>query len=233
MRRMERLMFAVAVVCAMGVAQAGFSGGQDTQNLPNDTDVTLTLPKFNTSLGTLTNVYVEVELRLNNANVQMDNDADQPQEATGRVINVANSFTSSATLLKSDFSTINLGNLGINAFQAFNLAQSQGDPVGVFNATGLSDYASWSPGLLTGGNSGDIASTVWNDYKGGAGDTFTIAVNTTYMTTATFVGDNGFFQGNTPNGEFYGKVVYTYTPEPGTLSMLVLGGLALIRRCRK
>ena len=198
--------------------------------LVNDTNSTLTLSKFDTSLGTLTNVWVQVEVRLTNARVELDNDAATAQNGTGRVWNTANSLTSTVTLLKTDFDSINKGDLAINTTQVFALDATTGDDTDVFNATGLGDYADWQPGTLTAGDSGDIASAVWAAYQGTGN--FTITVNSTFLTTATFLGSYGYFEGNTPTGALYGKVIYTYdaAPEPASLSLLALGGLALLRR---
>jgi len=225
------ILFAVLLLFATAIPAFALTiMDTDTQALPVDADTTLNLSKFDTTLGTLTNVWVQIELRLSNTSVELDNDAVAAQNGTGYVINTASSLTSSAPLMKVGFSdSINNGDLTINATQVFNLAGTTGDPIG-FTATLLGDYAHWQPGILTSGDSGDIANAVWDSYKG-TGD-FTVTVNTTYLTSATFVGNDGYFQGNTPNGELFGKVIYTYTPipEPMTIGLLGMGGLALLRR---
>jgi hypothetical protein len=201
---------------------------EDTQPLPGDAITTLHLSKFDTSLGTLTNVWVQVEVRLSGASVELDNDAVEAQNGTAYVINAASSLTSSVTLLKADLDTINKGDLALTATQVFALSGTTGDAVGIFNATHLGDYAHWQPGTLSSGDSGDIHSIVWDGYKG-TGD-FTIDVNSIYLTSATFVGEHGFFQGNTPTGELYGKVIYNYIPEPATITLLCIGTFALLKR---
>lgn len=229
-------LFAGAVLGTLATnSHAATLVGEDTQVLPNDTNITLNLPKFDPSTGTLSNVWVQVELRLNNAQVQLDNDAASAQNGTARVLNTANSLTSSVTLLKSNFDTINNGDLSINNSQVYSLGATSGDPVGQFNATLAGDYANYVPGTLTSGDFGDIFNGVWGGYQGTGN--FTITTNATYLTSATFVGNDGFFQGNTPNGEIYGKVVYTYTPtvvpEPGTLALLAIGSVVTMYRRKK
>jgi hypothetical protein len=204
---------------------------EDTQGLPNDTNTTLNLPKFNISGATLTNVWLKLEIRLSGAVVELDNDATVDQGGTAQVLSTVNTLGSSATLLKTDFTSFTGTNLGINQTANFPLAITTGDPLGVFNAQpGNGDYAKWDPGTLARTDSGDIAGSVWGGYEGTGN--FTVTVNNSYLAGATFEGADGYFQGSTPSGEFYGKVTYTYTPEPATLSLLALGGLALIRRRR-
>lgn len=214
---LKRISMALGVVlCVAAMAHATVVSYEATAYLPNETNTTISLPKFDPNLGTLTNVEVFLEIRLSGAQVMVENQAGQPQEATARVINMVNSLTSSVPLLRTDFRSIGGGDLGINAGQVYAL-----EP-------GASDI--WSPGALIASDSGDIHSMVWPGYRG-AGDFFDVTLNTLYMTTATFSGDNGYFCGNTPNGEFYVKVVYTYeVPEPASLALLALGSLVLVRR---
>ncbi|HOF17933.1 MAG TPA: choice-of-anchor E domain-containing protein [Phycisphaerae bacterium] len=217
---------------AAGSSPADILMDDDTQVAANELDTVLHLSKFDTSLGTLTGVWVQIELRLKNAEIEMDNDASQAQNGTGWVVNTASSLTSGVSLVKTDYDSIDKGDLAINQSQVFLLSATSGDPTGQFDATGAGDYAAWQPGVLTSGDSGNILESAWDDYKGTG--VFTITVNTTYLTSATFAGSNGFFQGNTPDGELYGKVIYTYVvPEPATLSLLALGGIALLLRRRR
>ena len=67
---------------AAGSSPADILMDDDTQVAANELDTVLHLSKFDTSLGTLTGVWVQIELRLKNAEIEMDNDASQAQNGT-------------------------------------------------------------------------------------------------------------------------------------------------------
>jgi hypothetical protein len=202
-----------------------------TKPLPDQVVTTLSLAKYNGNLADLTSVYVEVEFSLFNSVVEVDNDSVTSGVATAKVQSVIETFTSSATLLKSDFDTINAADFSILEQQNFNLDPTTGDAV-EFTATLDVDYGIFDPGTIAKSDAGNISSGVWGDYVG-AGN-FTIDVKSSYLTGATFDGSDGYFQGSTPNGEIYAKVIYNYeiVPEPATLCLLGIGGM-LLRRRRK
>jgi len=217
------MLGAVAVMGMAGLANAATIGGTDNTVLINSNNNTLTLPQFDPSLGTLTNVYVKLTVQLNGAQVQLDNDDVNPQVGTGQVQNLVNSLNATVTL----FPITGL-DLQVNVQQGFNLGVTTGDPVGQFDQTLLADYDLFAPGLINQVADANINNAFWAPYTGLG--IFTVTLNSTFSTSATFEGSNGFFEGNTPNGAFLGEVVYTYVPEPASLGLLALGGLALIRR---
>ncbi len=203
----------------------------DTVVMLNDTNAVINLSQFDNGAGgafegaTLNSITVTVETRVLGANVQLDNDETIAQTGTGRVQNQVNSFTVGASVLKSDFATtVGAGGtaLQLNVSQAFALDATSGDTVGQFDNTGAGDFASWTPGTLTASDSGSLASAVFSQYEGTGSIAFT--VNSTFTTSATFDGSNGFFQGNTPSGQFFAQVVYDYSPsvvpEPSTYALL-------------
>jgi len=227
-QKMKWITTGAVLLMTAGAAQANVLSYTNSVALPNDTNTALSLSRFDSSLGTLTGVNIQLTTTISGATVSMDNDSSLAQNGTARVQNLVNSLSSTVGLLRTDFSSISGTDLQLNQSQVFNLAATTGDTVGQFDATMLGDYGTWAPGDLTATGSGDIASAVWGGYTG-AGN-FAITLNATYTTSATFDGSDGYFQGNTPNGTFDGIVSYTYAaiPEPASIAMIGLAGAAAI-----
>ena len=230
-------------------AQAASITFNQTISMPNDTTVTINLPQFDnttdmdpagglwndTTGATLTSVTVTVKAIIADANVQMDNDAAVSQNGTARVQNLVNSYSGPSTLNGSFGQTIEAADMQLNESQVFNLGATSGDTVGQFDVTAFSDYASWSPGTLEAGDSGVVNSIAHSVYQGNGNLSFSI--NSTYTTSASFSGETGFFQGNTPSGSFFAEVTYEYAavPEPSAYGLLIgLSALSwiVIRRRR-
>jgi hypothetical protein len=210
--------------------------------LNNDSDTVFTLNKFDTSLGVLTGVNVSFYQSLSGVVVQMDNDDVSANTGSAKVINVVGSFTSSlgsTSLLGPAFTSIvDSSALTVNQSQNFVLSATSGDAVGAFNNTGASDYASWSPGTISRGGAGNVNDLFKGLYSQAGGGTFTLTSNNSYLTSATFSGPNGYFQGNTPSANGQAIVTYTYTPtaipEPSAYAVLLgfgtLAGSMYMRR---
>lgn len=190
--------------------------------MANDADTTIGLSKFNTALGTLTGVYLEYNTLVSGVSVAVDNDSSTAQTGTARIQNLVSHFSVANSVLNPAFGqAVQLGDLQISQSQAFLLQPTGADPVG-FTATGGSDYAIWTPGTLAGVSGGDLNSLIFSQYQGAG--SFNATIHSIFSTTATFNGTDGYFQGNTPNGAFTGKVIYTYSPipEPASASMAIL-----------
>lgn len=229
----KNLLIIAALFLAAGSLQAATITYSNSVSMLSEQDATVTLQKFDSATyGTLTGVYIEYVTSLANGSVAMDNDAVIAQNGTAKIRHINLAFTPGVTLLRDNFSSIAGSDLTISQQQLFALGATSGDAVGVFNATGESDYALWEPGNLTATGSGNIFSGVWGGYTGVG--TFDTIVNAEINTTVTFTGLDGQVQYNTPAGTFSGKVIYTYTPvpEPATASMMGLAGLItlLVRR---
>lgn len=226
--------FSILAVLAVGsgLVQAATITYTNSVVMNNDQNAVINLNKFDSSLGELTAVYVRYVAAIGGANVQLDNDSDSEQSGTARVQNFANSFSSTPSTLSTTFTTLGTGDFGLNVSQVFLLGATSGDTVGQFNITGESDYADWTPGTLQAIGESQINELVFSQYTGDG--TYSVSLNSTFTTTATFDGSLGYFQGNTPTGAFSGEVTYTYSPipEPATASFMTLAGLIalLVRR---
>ena len=230
---MKKCLLIVLALFAAASLHADTVGYTNSVVMNNDVNAVINLSKFDTSLGTLTGVYVSYLTAISGATVQMDNDSVLAQNGTARVLNQVNSFGSTAALVDNSFQPILQGtDMAINESQLFILTATSGDTVGQFDVTGTGDYDSWTPGTLQGIGDGNVGSVGFASYIGDG--TFSTTINSTYTTSATFDGSDGYFQGNTPSGTFTGEVIYTYTPipEPATASMIALAGCLgfLIRR---
>jgi len=218
----------------------------NTVNMPNDTNVTISLPQLDTSILTpaklaafndgFFQVRVTVSTIISGANVQMDNDSEDAQTGTARVQNLVNSFTSPLLIDQANNIFIQASTLQLNESQNFLLGPTSGDTIGEFNVTNQGDFASWSPGVLTASGSGILNTGFTTPFIGSGNVSF--AINSTYTTSATFSGELGFFQGNTPTGQFFAEVEYIVIPEPGTIALFAIalgsaGGMAFLRRRKR
>ncbi|MBN1435472.1 MAG: PEP-CTERM sorting domain-containing protein [Sedimentisphaerales bacterium] len=229
---MKNVFVALVVLCAACTVQAivipsSTTGGSDSDVLPDQTNVVLTLPQFNGPIGDLLSVWVHVKFDLSNATVAMDNDSVTSAVATAKITSGFVTFNSTASLLRTGTGLIEGSDFGIIQTQDFNLDASIGDPCG-FDATLDVDYAFHDFGTITKEESGFIASSEWADYVGSGN--FTITVKADYLAGATFQGSDGYYQGSTPNGSISAEVEYVYVPEPMTMSLLAIGGIILNRR---
>ncbi|MEI8207289.1 MAG: choice-of-anchor E domain-containing protein [Kiritimatiellales bacterium] len=215
----KNLIIIAALLLVAGTLQAATVTYTNSVAMNHNQDATVSLNMFDSSLGTLTGIYLEYITQLAGANVQLDNDSALAQQGTAAVLNNATALSTSTRITGTGISRFALY---IDAQQIFDLGATSEDALGVFNVTAGSDYANWSPGTLSASSGGYVDSSVFSDYIGLG--TFTGTVISSFFTSASFNGSDGYFQGNTPNGAFDGKVIYTYSPipEPATASLMAL-----------
>ena len=214
----------------------------ETVSLPSQSLVTINLPRYDASafpLGNnpnLINVDAFVEVSFANITVELDNDAASANTGTAQLISAVQSFTNSGEQVLDFLDGLQLQPSGN---QAFNLDADDGDNFGTFDVgTPGTDYDIWQPGAITGSDTASSFSspTLYNPFDvavSGPG-TVSTSIQSNYGTTANFQGENGFFQGNTPNATYTFSVTYFtdgVVPEPSAFAGLFgLAGLLIARR---
>lgn len=227
--QMKSALFIATVFMCFGLSNA-FSDTISYTNsvtMESEVDATVYLSQFDSSLGTLTGVYIEFTTALYGTDYQFDNDNGGRGSQS-----VSISLISDATgYFSTDFSLAGTGintdgsDLFISAFQNLILAPNDGDAVGVFNVGG-DDYGQWAPGTLSSIASGDVNSSAFADFIGSGNISATVNswLNFTY-TAISGVEENI----TAPTGGFSAKVVYEFIPEPYTIGLIGLAGfLALV-----
>lgn len=221
-----------AVVCLLsaGLASAGTVTQTETfSGTPNFSD-TLTFDEFDDLGGTLTltSIQVLVELNVQDGVLVLDNDGVDPASGTYEFGGKSDISSTDVSLLDAAFQPVT-GELEALTTGAFNLDGNVGD--------GPNDFDPSPPdgvqvdGLAQSDNdSGFIAAALFAQYIGTS--TFDILLDATQWSDFGAIG--GIEYAVTPvsaDGEV--TVVYNYVPEPATMGLLSLGGLALLRRRRK
>ncbi len=187
-------------------------------------DATVSLAKFDSSLGTLTGIYIEFGTALYGTDYAFDNDLTVLKKPTVTisldVLSLLVSVGLEGTGIGADGSDLN-----IFAFHQFSLAKDDGDATGQFN-TGGADYGRWLPGTLNAMAGGYVTNNAFTDYIGN--ENFTATINSDISAAiTTWTGVESSPNNTLPVGEFFVKVVYEYTaiPEPAAIGLLSLGGI--------
>ena len=195
----------------------------------------LTFAKFDTTLGTLVNVFVSVDLNKQRGQLEVDNDS-----TTAGTISlnhqVIGALSSPVSLVKTGGAS-SVGQSG--SFTAISsntttVGVTSGDSTTTFNNTSpATDYAIYLAAPATAGDSGNIDSAFISQYAFAGFQNFIITMGATQFVSAT--GLSALQQAFT-NSDIDGKVtvVYEYNavPEPTSALLGGLGVLALLRRRR-
>jgi hypothetical protein len=205
--------------------------------VPNGSD-SLTFDKFDTTLGTLDSVTVNVTYTKSGGNFQVDNDS-----ATSGTVNLTHTVvgslsSSDVSLRKTGGGVVSVGQSGsitaVSSLLNQSVAATTGDSNTTFNATGLGDYVNFDPTNVIASDSGSIRAVDLGDYQTTGFATYNIVFNALQTVEAT--GLSGLQQAFTvSNVSGNVTVTYNYTeviPEPGSVLLGGLGLLALLRRRR-
>ena len=227
MKRTVALLGALLATCAMAsgatITQTeAFSGVPDFQS-------TLTFDSFDTSLGTLDSVEIIADLLITGGQAQVDNES--PSTAT-----VSVEFGADADLMSAGEVFMPAVNAVASVTQNLLLDPDDGDgasidPSPTDGATiPIVSTTGFDSALMVRANGGIEALQVSTFEDTSAGLDYMIMLDS--GTVFSISGASGVAGGFTPAsvaGDV--TVVYTYTvPEPMTMSLLALGGVALLRR---
>jgi hypothetical protein len=192
------------------------------------TDVTL--PQFDSALGTLTAVYIEVSLSKTNGSLEADNDGPVGGDFTISQIVTASLSSTDVKLLNASLDPV-VSPLTITSTSGLlTFGPTSGDPTDKFNETLASDYQVYTPDSGSTSGSGAVASSVW--YLGNEGyigtGAFTVNVNVAQTTSDTSSGAiNYAYVPSDVSGTVDVVYVFSPVPEPTTWAMLV-GGAGLL-----
>lgn len=197
----------------------------------------LTFDKFDTTLGTLTSVTLSVSATKTGGTYSVDNDS----ELAG-TINLTHSVVGQLSSMDVSLKKVGVtatgyvgqtGNITATNTLSTTVGASSGDSTTDFNATGQSDYVTYSPSNNTVTDSGTIHSGFQNDYAAIGLETFAITyAGTQTVSSSGLSGLQQAFTVANVSGDV--TVTYTYTTIPETSTALLggLGALVLLRRRR-
>ena len=223
-------------------ALAGFSSAativqSQTFGIANGSGANLLFNKFNTTLGTLTSVTVNVLMGEGYRGVSVDNDS-----TTGGTIilthTVTGQLSSSVSLLKAG-GLSSVGQLGsltiVSTSGPLPIGATTGDPIGIFNYQyGNVDYNGMNSGSYASvSDSGNIDTSVISQYASPGLQTFGMTFAAPVNQQATGLsGLHLYFDGS--EGNVDATVTYNYlaVPEPASALLGGIGCLALLRRRR-
>ena len=134
----KNLIIIAALLLVAGTLQAATVTYTNSVAMNHNQDATVSLNMFDSSLGTLTGIYLEYITQLAGANVQLDNDSALAQQGTAAVLNNATALSTSTRITGTGISRFALY---IDAQQIFDLGATSEDALGVFNVTAGSDLS--------------------------------------------------------------------------------------------
>ena len=226
--RNTSLCLAMVLLAAIGQADAGMiTQIRSFSGMPTFTR-TLTFAEFDDQGGLLQLTSIEVihELNVDGGQIIIDNDGEDP--ANGLYM-----FGAMGSIASTDVALIDVLSQPVTAQlsavysdPAVSLAANVGDVAGDFDPSGP-DGMQYNGVAQNDQDNGLIDPAVWGQYIGIG----TYNIDASALTAAYFMGVGGVEVAYTPvdaRGEV--TVIYNYIPEPATMCMLAIGGVALLRR---
>ncbi len=225
---MKQITLITAVLMSLtGLLKADVITNTASTDIVSDIETTVALAKFDSSLGTLTRVYIEFTTALYDAYYAFDNDSSTTKRYPAVVLSFdVFSFSTTARIDGSGISSDG-SDLGIYETFSLSLQKNDTDTVGQFDLGGL-DYGVMTPDSSATA-AGYVNSSVFSDYTGTG--TFNISIMANFVDILTQPSDVFAGPNNTESsGRFLAKVTYDYEaiPEPAALGLISLGGLVTL-----
>ena len=220
---------AVCLLCVTMASAATITQTDSYSGTPN-WGQTFTFDEFDDLGGTLTllSIQVLVDLDVAGGLLVLDNDGVDP--ASGNYEFGAKSDISSTdvALLDAAFQPVT-AELDASTLGTFNLDGNVGDGANDFDPT-PPDGVQVNGLAQSDADSGFISATLFSQYIG----TSTFDIDLDALQWSDFGGVSGIEWAVTPvSADASVTVIYNYVPEPASMGLLSLGGLALLRRRRK
>ncbi|MCK4753079.1 MAG: PEP-CTERM sorting domain-containing protein [Planctomycetes bacterium] len=225
------------IVMVLVVASANATTITQTQiqtfsGIPNMSPV-LTFDQFDDT-GGLTLISIEIIFGMDITGGQISLDNDGANSAAGTL-----SLSATGAISSSDVWLLNASSLDIpmdlstTTGTAFNLAADNGDGLGVYDFTGPDGMI--YVGTATNDTSSDFVGSAYYDFAGRSYiGTGAFDITADIMSFYAYGAIGGIEVGITPvsaSGDV--EIIYTYTPEPATLSLMAFGSMVLIRKRRR
>jgi hypothetical protein len=198
---------------------------KDFNGIPNMSG-SLNFNQFNNSGGlTLTSIQVSLYLQATGGELRLDNDSDSPASGTFQFGAKGNISSTDVALLNTLLQPIP-GEVNATHSQAFSLAGNVGDGTGDYDPT-PPDGLLYDGGTESNSKSDFVTSLAWPGYIG----TGTFNINYFITQWLDYGSIGGIEYAVTPvNAYGYVQVIYTYVPEPATITLLCTGLVFLLKR---
>jgi hypothetical protein len=236
------LGFVLAMVVASVQGSAIVQRFEVGNHFPNQI-ATGTFQYFDNSSGlqTLQSVTIETNLQQWSGFFAVDNDDTTLKTGLankGVTANISSSAPRLNPIVSSGLTLLDMTNLNLIMTKTFNLQPNSGDMVGQYNQTLASDWDSLVGPTYANRNEmtrGPVQARYQSDYMWDL-DPLNATFDITFITSQqeNFSGSGNLWtSGGASEAAGYIQIVYTYIPEPGSLSLLGLGAAGLLLRRRK